>query len=76
MAKWQATTYPGVRYREHKERRHGIKKDRYFSIYYRLDGKRKEEGLGWASEGWSANKAHILGQSSRKRISQAKAQGL
>ena len=57
MPKWNSTTSPGVRYREHPTRRNGIKKDQYFSIYYRLDGKRKEEGIGWASEGWTAKKA-------------------
>lgn len=57
MSKWQKSSYPGVRFREHKERKHGPRLDRYFSIYYQLDGKKKEEGLGWASEGWSAEKA-------------------
>ena len=54
--KWQSTNYPGVRFREHPNRKHGIRKDRYFAIYYRLDGRRREEGLGWASEGWSIQK--------------------
>lgn len=58
MAKWQSTNYPGVRFREHPSRMHGPRKDKYFSIYYRLDGKRKEEGLGWASAGWSAERAN------------------
>lgn len=56
------TIYPGVRYREHSTRKHGIKKDRYFSIYYRLDGRKIEECVGWASQGMTAQKAsHILG---------------
>lgn len=59
MSKWQKSSYPGVRFREHKSRRHGPRLDRYFSIYYQLDGKKKEEGLGWASGGWSAERAHL-----------------
>jgi integrase len=55
--KWIGTNYPGVRYREHPSRKHGIQKDRYFSIYYKVGGKRREEALGWASEGWTAAKA-------------------
>lgn len=53
------TDYPGVRYREHPTRKHGILPDRCFFIRYRLSGKLKEEGLGWASEGWSAKRANI-----------------
>ncbi len=58
MAEWKQTNYPGVRYREHATRKNGPQKDRYFSIYYRLDGKRKEEGLGWASAGWNVERAN------------------
>jgi integrase len=56
--KWQKSSYPGVRFREHPSRKHGVKKDRYFIISYRLDGKRKDESLGWWSKGWTAQKAH------------------
>ncbi|MDQ7832776.1 MAG: site-specific integrase [Desulfovibrionaceae bacterium] len=55
--KWIKTAFPGVRYREHASRRHGVRADRYFSIRYKLDGKDKEEGLGWSSEGMTAKKA-------------------
>ncbi|MFC1869512.1 tyrosine-type recombinase/integrase [Thermodesulfobacteriota bacterium] len=66
--KWQKLEgYKGVRYREHPTRKHGVKKDRYFAIRYKTgikknnDGKnvtvQAEEGLGWASEGWTAEKA-------------------
>lgn len=51
--KWHKTEFPGVRFKEHPIRKNGVKKDRYFSIYYRLNGKRKEEGVGWASEKWT-----------------------
>jgi integrase len=57
---WNQTSFPGVRYREHPERKHGIKPDRYFAIRYQTDGKRREEGLGWGSEGWTAQKAAVV----------------
>jgi integrase len=53
------TAYPGVRYREHKERKVYGKPDKYFFIRYRVNGKGKEEGLGWSSEGWTAEKASL-----------------
>jgi len=54
--------YKGVRYREHETRKKGIKKDRYFAIRYRVinskgKSEQHEEGLGWASDGWTAEKA-------------------
>ena len=53
------TQYPGVRYREHSTRKmRSGQLDRYFSIRYRVDGKDTEEGLGWGSDGWNAEKAH------------------
>lgn len=54
---WKPTGTPGIRYREHPTRRHGVKRDRYFAIYFKVDGKRREQGLGWASEGWTVPKA-------------------
>jgi len=54
---WIKTNFPGVRFYEHATRKHGVPKDRYFAIRFQADGKRREEGLGWASEGWSAAKA-------------------
>lgn len=54
---WKGTKYPGVRFREHPDRKHGLGPDRYFAIRAQVGGKRREEGLGWASEGWSAQKA-------------------
>ena len=56
-----STQFPGVRYRTHKSRKHnGGNLDRYFFIRYRINGKLKEEGIGWASEGWNAKKASIV----------------
>ncbi len=54
---WIKCKTPGVRYREHEERKHGIRPDRYFSIRYKLNGKDKEEGLGWSSQGWTEARA-------------------
>lgn len=60
MAQWFSTNFQGVRYREHATRKHGVSPDRYFAIRAQVEGKRHEEGLGWASEGWSAKKASII----------------
>lgn len=58
--KWEKTTYPGVRFREHETRKNGVKKDQYFIISYRVEGKRKDEAIGWATKGWTAKKANAL----------------
>ncbi len=55
--KWQPTDHPGIRYREHAVRRHSGRPDRYYTIRYYAQCKDFEEGLGWASEGWTAKKA-------------------
>ncbi|MDO9042531.1 MAG: site-specific integrase [Desulfocapsaceae bacterium] len=57
MLQWIKANSPGVRFRVHSTRKHGIKYDQYFSIRYRIDGKVREEGLGWATEGWTEKKA-------------------
>lgn len=57
-AKWIKTNFPGVRYREHPTRKNGVRRDQYFTIRYKLAGKDREEGLGWASENWTAAKAY------------------
>jgi integrase len=67
------TQYTGVRYREHKKRKHNGKADRYYTIFYKLNGKTKEEGLGWASEGWTAQQASI--QLSQLRKAQTTGEG-
>ena len=54
---WKQTKHEGVRYREHPTRKHGVKPDQYFAIRYRVGGVRREEALGWASQGWTAAKA-------------------
>jgi integrase len=61
--KWIKTKYPNVRYREHpiRKTRNG-QPDKYFTVRTFIQGISKEEGLGWASEGWTADKAYeILG---------------
>lgn len=54
---WVKSKSVGVRYRQHPSRKHGVNFDRYFTIRYKVDGKEKSEGLGWASEGWTEKKA-------------------
>lgn len=57
--KWVSSKFTGVRFYEHAERRHGVKKDRYFAVRYQSNGRRIEEGLGWASAGWTEEKAAL-----------------
>ncbi|MDR1032346.1 MAG: hypothetical protein LBL30_04505, partial [Holosporales bacterium] len=58
--KWIKTKSVGVRYREHPIRKHGqLRKDRYYTIRYRLDGRVKEERIGWESQGATERKAAI-----------------
>jgi integrase len=57
--KWFQSKFPGVRYRLHETRKHGVQFDKYFTIRFQSNGKRKEEGLGWASEGWTERKAAL-----------------
>ena len=57
MAEKWVSAGEGIRYREHETRKHGTKPDRYYAIRYYVNGKRKEEALGWSSEGWTLTKA-------------------
>jgi len=57
---WISTRFPGVRFREHPTRKHGVQSDRYYTIRFQVSGKRYNEALGWASEGWSAEKAYLV----------------
>jgi integrase len=54
------TQFPGVRYRFHNLKKFRGKPDKYFFIRYRSNGKLREEGIGWASEGWNAKKASLV----------------
>lgn len=58
-AKWKKTNFSGVRYYEHESRLHGVIPDKYFAIRFQTGGKRREEGIGWASKGWTAEKAAV-----------------
>lgn len=49
--KWIKTSHKGLRYYEHRERKHGKKLDRYYSIRFRVDGTLHDFGIGWVSEG-------------------------
>jgi integrase len=62
MARWVKSKHPGIRYREHDTRRHGVppKPDRYYTIFYKLDGKMVEEAVGWASQGMTEKKAAAM----------------
>jgi integrase len=63
MAKWERPTnssgdpVPGIRFRTHETRKHGKRFDRYWCIYFKLDGRMVEESLGWESQGASLKKA-------------------
>lgn len=69
--KWIKSKYDGVRYREHPTRKHGLGPDRYFTIFYKLDGKMNEEGLGWSSKSWeeTINGNKVKANWSEKRAS-------
>ena len=49
--KWIKTAHKGLRYYEHTSRKHGKKKDRYYSIRFKVDGKDFTYGIGWWSDG-------------------------
>ncbi len=51
--------YPGIQYREHPTRKHGVQPDRYYAYRFQVDGKRRLEALGWASAGWTERKAFL-----------------
>jgi len=54
--KW-FTAAPGIRYRKLASRKHGVRFDRYFTLRFSVAGKRVEEPLGLASEGWTVELA-------------------
>jgi hypothetical protein len=60
MSQYVSTQYPGVRYREHKDRKYNGRPDRYFFIRYKRAGKLVEEAVGWASNGMNGAKATKL----------------
>ena len=48
---WVRTAHKGLRYYEHTTRKHGKRKDRYYSIRFKVDGVNYDYGVGWWSEG-------------------------
>ncbi len=62
MAKYNwvsSTKFIGVRYHQHPTRKNGVQFDRLYAIRYQMEGKRFEHTLGWASEGWTEQKAGL-----------------
>lgn len=55
-SKWE-TVAPGIRARKHLTRRYGARMDRYFTLRFSVKGRQVEEALGWASEGWTVERA-------------------
>lgn len=54
MFEWvKSKKYPGVRYRVHPTRKDGVEPAKYICIVYKLDGKTKQETLGWSDRKWS-----------------------
>jgi len=47
--KWTKTAHKGLRYYEHPTRKHGKKKDRYYAVRFKIDGKDYSYGIGWWS---------------------------
>jgi integrase len=68
--KW-ITAAPGIRYRQHKSRKHGARLDRYLTLRFSVDGRQVEEALGWSSEGWTVARA----QEELSRLRRAKRTG-
>lgn len=64
----QKTKFKGVYFRYHPARKYGIHKDRYFILRYTLNGKQREEGYGWESEGYTEAKAAAEMETIRENI--------
>lgn len=56
MAEWKKLD-EGIRARVHPTRKHGVRFDMYYVLRYTVDGQKRQEALGWASEGWTLAKA-------------------
>ncbi len=61
MAKiqWVKTNFKGVEYYSHDSRKHGVRYDRYYRLRFGGAGQMRVTGLGWASEGWTEEKAAL-----------------
>lgn len=61
--KWtNSKKFTGVRWQQHKTRKHGVRFDRNFGYRFMFNGKQYESLLGWESEGWSENDAYLKRQ--------------
>ena len=60
MSDWKKTRFVGVRVKESPTRKYKGKADKYFLIRYGKDGKIIQEGVGWSSEGITAQYASNL----------------
>ena len=49
--KWIKTAHKGLRYHEHPTRKHGKRKDRYYTIRFKIDSIDYGYGIGWWSDG-------------------------
>lgn len=49
VSKWVKAS-KGVRYREHPTRKHGKRRDRYYALQYKRNGKVFNEAVGWSSD--------------------------
>ncbi|MDR0632005.1 MAG: site-specific integrase [Holosporaceae bacterium] len=59
--KWiKVENVKGLRYYEHTTRIYKKRKDRNFSLTYKLNGQTKTEALGWESDGWTVEKASAV----------------
>jgi integrase len=59
--KWiKVENVKGLRYYEHSTRIYKKRKDRNFSLTYKLNGQTKTESLGWESDGWTIEKASAI----------------
>jgi integrase len=68
MAEKWSTVAAGIRARKHPTRRHGARLDRYFTLRFSVNGHQVEEALGWASEGWTIERAQeTLGELRKAR---------
>jgi len=47
---WIKSTYPGIRYRVHPDRRHGNAPDKYLQLIYKWQGKAVAETIGWITK--------------------------
>ena len=55
-----STKYDGVYFRYSRKKKHNGKPDKSFKIRYRLNGRSKNEKIGWLSDGLSAEFARNI----------------